>query len=115
GDLNGEDDGDSLADEIAETEALATGEAPVLLSYSRSEVSGDPAEDDEQLWDAEAAEEGAYADVVDETEGDDTESDEEEGEAEGETAESDEEPAAEMAEADADVPMIGEAMEPQND
>ncbi|MEP0708014.1 MAG: ribonuclease E/G [Parvibaculum sp.] len=109
---------DAIAEEVAETEALATGEAPVLLSYSRNETSGDPAEDDEELWDAEAAEEGAYADVTDdepgEEPGDDAEA-EEETAAAGEPDEADEEPVVEMAEADADVPMIGEAMEPRND
>ncbi|MEQ8612079.1 MAG: Rne/Rng family ribonuclease [Parvibaculum sp.] len=113
---------DAIAEEVAETEALATGEAPVLLSYSRNETSGDPAEDDEELWDAEAAEEGAYADVTDdepgdepgEEPGDDAEA-EEETAAAGEPEEAEEEPVVEMAEADADVPMIGEAMEPRND
>ncbi|MEQ9153248.1 MAG: ribonuclease E/G [Parvibaculum sp.] len=109
---------DAIAEEVAETEALATGEAPVLLSYSRNETSGDPAEDDEELWDAEAAEEGAYADVTDDEPGEEPRDDaeaEEETPAAGEPEEADEEPVVEMAEADADVPMIGEAMEPRND
>lgn len=102
-----EDESDAISEEVAETEALATGEVPVLLSYSRSEVSGDPAEDDEELWDAEAAEEGAYAEIEDVEEAGEDEAEEAEEEAA--------EPEVEMAEADADVPMIGEAMEPQND
>ncbi len=82
---------DAIAEEVAETEALATGEAPVLLSYSRNETSGDPAEDDEELWDAEAAEEGAYADVTDDEPGD------EPGEEPGDDAEAEEETAASRA------------------
>ncbi|HAC58157.1 MAG TPA: ribonuclease E/G, partial [Rhodobiaceae bacterium] len=48
----------SLEDEV---DPLATGEAPVLLSYSRSVLEAeDQSEDDEETWDAEAAIEGAY-------------------------------------------------------
>jgi ribonuclease E len=115
---DGEDtagEADAIAEEVAETEALATGEAPVLLSYSRNETSGDPAEDDEELWDAEAAEEGAYADVTDDEPGDDDAEAEEETDASDAPEAANEEPVVEMAEADADVPMIGEAMAPQND
>ncbi|MBO6634107.1 ribonuclease E/G [Parvibaculum sp.] len=115
---DGEDtagEADAIAEEVAETEALATGEAPVLLSYSRNETSGDPAEDDEELWDAEAAEEGAYADVTDDEPADDDAEAEEETDASDAPEAANEEPVVEMAEADADVPMIGEAMAPQND
>lgn len=104
--------------EFGTADPLATGEAPVLLSYSRHDEAEQ--NDDEETWDAEATESGAYADVEEAEASDD--GDEEAGvEAEAETpsapteetAEAEnqgtEEPAVEMAEADADVPMLGEA------
>ncbi|MDZ4381539.1 MAG: Rne/Rng family ribonuclease [Parvibaculum sp.] len=96
---------------------LASGEEPVLLSYSRSELEADdPSDDDEESWDAEAAMEGAYGDQKKLAEAEIDADDEIEKEDIAETAEADEpeeedvpEAAVEMAEADADGPMLGEA------
>jgi len=117
-DANDGDEEEGLLLEAALEDPLVTGEAPVLLSYSRNEIEPeDRPEDDEETWDAEAAMEGAYGDQEDLAEAEIDADDEIEKEDIRETAESDDEPeeedvsegAAEMAEADADVPMIGEA------
>ena len=127
----------SLEDEV---DPLATGEAPVLLSYSRSVLEAeDQSEDDEETWDAEAAIEGAYdepselleaeaeakEELAEEEAAEEAEEDGETAEAPGETEEPEaEEPEAEetapeeaeqvieMAEAAADdVPMLGDIRE----
>ncbi|PKQ01918.1 MAG: ribonuclease E/G, partial [Alphaproteobacteria bacterium HGW-Alphaproteobacteria-12] len=117
-DANDGDEEEGLLLEAALEDPLVTGEAPVLLSYSRNEIEPeDRPEDDEETWDAEAAMEGAYGDQEYLAEAEIEADDEIEKEDSRETAESDDEPeeedvsegAAEMAEADADVPMIGEA------
>ncbi|MFN4230151.1 ribonuclease E/G [Parvibaculum sp.] len=127
----------SLEDEV---DPLATGEAPLLLSYSRSVLEAeDQSEDDEETWDAEAAIEGAYdepselleaeaeakEELAEEEAAEEAEEDGETAEAPGETEEPEaEEPEAEetapeeaeqvieMAEAAADdVPMLGDIRE----
>ncbi len=122
----------SLEDEV---DPLATGEAPVLLSYSRSVLEAeDQSEDDEETWDAEAAIEGAYdepselleaeaeakEELAEEEAAEEAEEDGETAEAPGETEEPEAEETApeeaeqviEMAEAAADdVPMLGDIRE----
>lgn len=119
---DGEEEG--LLLEGALEDPLATGEAPVLLSYSRGEFEAEDQsdDDDEEAWDAEAAMEGAYGDQEKLAEAEIEADDEIEKEDVRETAEADEEAEepededvsesiVEMAEADADVPPIGEARE----
>ncbi|MFN4355654.1 Rne/Rng family ribonuclease [Parvibaculum sp.] len=104
---------DEAADEFESGEPLATGEAPVLLSYSRNGDGED--NDDEETWDAEAAQEGAYTESVQDAA--EAMGDEESESADlPETADDDDEedeaalePVIEMAEAEADIPMVGEA------
>ncbi|MBC7102944.1 MAG: Rne/Rng family ribonuclease, partial [Parvibaculum sp.] len=119
---DGEEEG--LLLEGALEDPLVTGEAPVLLSYSRGEFEAEDQsdDDDEEAWDAEAAMEGAYGDQEKLAEAEIEADDEIEKEDVRETAEADEEAEepededasgsiVEMAEADADVPPIGEARE----
>ncbi|MBX3446949.1 MAG: ribonuclease E/G [Parvibaculaceae bacterium] len=115
GTIANEDEDTILSEDAAEdftsADPLATGEAPVFLSYSRNEEAEQ--EDDEEAWDAEAAQEGAYTESVQdaaEAMGDE----ESESPDEPETAEDDasEEPVLEAAEAEADIPLIGEAETP---
>ncbi|MEQ8266789.1 MAG: ribonuclease E/G [Parvibaculum sp.] len=109
------DENEPATDLIAE-EALAIGDLPnteddptVLLSYSRADAHApnDPVAEDEETWDAEAAEEGAYAEIKPE------EGSEEDAEAEADSGadEEEEEEDVEMAAADADIPMTGDAPE----
>ena len=120
--IAGDDEEEGLLLEGALEDPLAAGEAPVLLSYSRSELEAeDQSEDDEESWDAEAAMEGAYGDQEKLAEAEIEADDEIEKEDIRETAEAEEaeepeeedvsEDAVEMAEADADVPPIREARE----
>ncbi|GMV63909.1 MAG: hypothetical protein AMXMBFR74_30760 [Parvibaculum sp.] len=119
---DGEEEG--LLLEGALEDPLVTGEAPVLLSYSRGEFEAEDQsdDDDEEAWDAEAAMEGAYGDQEKLAEAEIEADDEIEKEDVRETAEADEEAEepededvsesiVEMAEADADVPPVGEARE----
>ncbi len=84
---------------------LTVEDAPVLLSYSRgdslsdsfADISSDASiDDDEETWDAEAAEEGAYREVGEEAEA--SEDDETSDTLSGDEREAEEEPAIEMAE-----------------
>ncbi|MBO6667475.1 ribonuclease E/G [Parvibaculum sp.] len=111
----------SLEDEV---DPLATGEAPVLLSYSRSVLEAeDQSEDDEETWDAEAAIEGAYdepselleaeaeakEELAEEEAAEEAEEDGETAEAPGETEEPEaEEPEAEEPEAEETAPEEAE-------
>ena len=102
---------DDAADEFESTDPLATGEAPVLLAYSRN--SEGEQDDDEETWDAEASQHGAYTESVQdaaEAMGDEeSESADMPETSDDDTEESTSEPVIEMAEADADIPMIGDA------
>ena len=103
---------EDAAEDFTSADPLATGEAPVFLSYSRNEEAEQ--EDDEETWDAEAAQEGAYTESVQdaaEAMGDE----ESESPDEPETVEAEEEPVLEAAEAEADIPLIGEAEKPAAD
>jgi ribonuclease E len=91
--------------EFSTADPQATGEAPILLSYSRHDEAEQ--NDDEETWDAEAAESGAYAEVEEAEAGDN--SDEEvvvEAVAPSTTTE---EAAVEMAETDTGAPATDEA------
>ena len=102
---------DDAADEFESTDPLATGEAPVLLAYSRN--SEGEQDDDEETWDAEAAQEGAYTesaqDAAEAMGDEESESADLPETSDDDTEESASEPVIEMAEANADIPMIGEA------
>ena len=100
---------DEAEDEFESADPLAAGEAPVLLSYSRNGDGGE--DDDEETWDAEAAQEGAYTESAQDAA-------EAMGDEESESADlpetsddedEEEEAVIEMAEAEADMPMAEEA------
>jgi ribonuclease E len=100
-------------EEFESTDPLATGEAPVLLSYSRNDDGAQ--DDDEETWDAEAAQQGAYTESTqdaaeamgdEESENPDLPETRDDADQEEEPAR---EPVIEMAEAEADIPMVGEA------
>ncbi|MDP1627856.1 ribonuclease E/G [Parvibaculum sp.] len=99
---------DSDIDTIADEARISDDEVPVLLSYSRAEAEvhspNDPVADDEETWDAEAAEEGAYAEV---DEGEEEAADEEPAGEAAHEQRSVEEPVAEMAEAESGAPDAG--------
>ncbi len=110
--------GDTMLSEEADEEfesadPPATGEAAVLLSYSRNDEGAQ--DDDEETWDAEAAQEGAYTESLqdaaeamgdEESENPDLPESSDDADQEQEPAR---EPVIEMAEAEADIPMVGEA------
>ncbi|MEP5665658.1 Rne/Rng family ribonuclease [Parvibaculum sp.] len=103
-------DGEDLSLED-EADPLASGEAPALLSYSRGALEAeDPSDDDEETWEAEAATEGAYDEPEELLEAE-AEAKEELAREEAEEEAEEDEPVAEMAGADADGPMPGEAEE----
>ncbi|ABS64883.1 ribonuclease, Rne/Rng family [Parvibaculum lavamentivorans DS-1] len=108
----GNDEGEFEAGDagtIADEATVSADDVPVLLSYSRADAEAhapnDPVAEDEETWDAEAAEEGAYADTAADAEADaeEAEAEEEESAAEPERRE------AEMADAEGGAPMTGEA------
>ena len=109
GAVSGNDDVDTGDEGGAGEDAqlLTVEDAPVLLSYSRgdsladsfADISSDvSADDDEETWDAEATEEGAYREVSEEAEA--SEDDETSDTVSDDEREADEEPAIEMAETD---------------